>query len=59
MCRDDGGIPPGPVPAQERLVRTVMADANYNVAQAARQLGLSREHMYYFIRKFGIERQVP
>ncbi len=45
--------------AQERLVRTVMADANYNVAQAARQLGLSREHMYYFIRKFGIERQVP
>ncbi len=36
-----------------------MADANYNVAQAARQLGLSREHMYYFIRKFGIERQVP
>lgn len=45
--------------AQERLVRSVMADANYNVAQAARQLGLSREHMYYFIRKFGIERQVP
>ncbi|MCA0211966.1 MAG: response regulator [Proteobacteria bacterium] len=45
--------------AQERLVRSVMADANYNVAQAARQLGLSREHMYYFIRKFGIERQAP
>lgn len=45
--------------AQERLVRDVLANSGYNVAQAARQLGLSREHLYYFIRKFGIERQAP
>ena len=45
--------------AQERLVREVLADNSYNVTQAARLLGLSREHLYYFIRKFGIERQEP
>lgn len=45
--------------AQERLVREVLADNHYNVTQAARLLGLSREHLYYFIRKFGIERQTP
>lgn len=44
--------------AQERLVRSVLADANYNVTLAARMLGVSREHLYYFIRKFGIERQL-
>ncbi|MBX3653823.1 MAG: response regulator [Ramlibacter sp.] len=42
--------------AQERLVRAVMSDTQHNVAEAARRLGLSREHLYYFIRKFGIER---
>lgn len=42
--------------AQERLVRAVMADCGHNVAQAARQLGLSRENLYYFLRKFGIQR---
>lgn len=45
--------------AQERLVRAVMDDCQHNVAQAARQLGLSREHLYYFLRKFGVERQAP
>ena len=43
--------------AQERLVREVLADANFNVAQAARALGLQREHLYYFIKKYGIERR--
>lgn len=42
--------------AQERLVRAVMAECDWNVAQAARRLGLSRENLYYFLRKFGIER---
>ncbi|MDD5323701.1 MAG: response regulator [Polaromonas sp.] len=42
--------------AQERLVRSVLAQSGYNVAQAARKLGLSREHLYYFMKKFGIER---
>lgn len=45
--------------AQERLVRSVLAESQFNVAQAARKLGLSREHLYYFMKKFGIERAAP
>ncbi|MDP3357081.1 MAG: response regulator [Polaromonas sp.] len=45
--------------AQERLVRAVLADSQFNVAQAARKLGLTREHLYYFMKKFGIERSSP
>jgi two-component system, response regulator RegA len=45
--------------AQERLVRSVLAESQFNVAQAARKLGLTREHLYYFMKKFGIERAVP
>ena len=42
--------------AQEKLVRSVLADNEFNVAQASRKLGLTREHLYYFMKKFGIER---
>ncbi len=45
--------------AQERLVRSVLTESQFNVAQAARKLGLSREHLYYFMKKFGIERTSP
>lgn len=45
--------------AQERLVRVVLADSAFNVAQAARKLGVTREHLYYFMKKFGIERANP
>ena len=42
--------------AQERLVRSVLTECQFNVAQAARKLGVSREHLYYFMKKFGVER---
>lgn len=45
--------------AQERLVRGVLADSAFNVAQAARKLGVTREHLYYFMKKFGIGRANP
>lgn len=45
--------------AQERLVRSVLVESQFNVAQAARKLGLTREHLYYFMKKFGIERAAP
>ncbi|MDP3163894.1 MAG: response regulator, partial [Hydrogenophaga sp.] len=35
--------------AQERLVRSVLVESQFNVAQAARKLGLTREHLYYFM----------
>ncbi|MDD5030538.1 MAG: response regulator [Rhodoferax sp.] len=42
--------------AEEQLVRRVLAGTGYNVAEAARQLGLAREHVYYYLNKYGIQR---
>lgn len=42
--------------AEEQLLRRVLAASNYNVAEAARQLGLAREHVYYYLNKYGIRR---
>jgi len=42
--------------AAERLLRQVLADTGFNVAETARRLGLQRENLYYFIKKFGIQR---
>lgn len=40
---------------EEQLVRSALAASNGNVAEAARQLGLAREHLYYYIKKYGIQ----
>jgi DNA-binding NtrC family response regulator len=40
---------------EEQLVRSTLAKSNGNVAEAARQLGLAREHLYYYIKKYGIQ----
>ncbi len=42
--------------AEEQLVRRVLAASGYNVAEAARRLGLAREHVYYYLKKYGIQR---
>jgi DNA-binding NtrC family response regulator len=42
--------------AEERLVRQVLKDTGFNVYQSAARLGLKRESIYYFLNKFGIER---
>lgn len=42
--------------AEEQLLRRVLAATDYNVAEAARQLGLAREHIYYYLKKYGIQR---
>jgi DNA-binding NtrC family response regulator len=42
--------------AEEQLIRRVLATTGYNVAEAARQLGLAREHVYYYLNKYGIQR---
>lgn len=42
--------------AEEQLLRRAYASAGYNVAQTARQLGLAREHVYYYLNKYGIQR---
>ena len=36
--------------------RTRFCSICYNVTEAARQLGLAREHVYYYLNKYGIRR---
>ena len=43
--------------AEERLVRQVLKDTEFNVYQSAAKLGLKRESVYYFLKKFGIKRK--
>jgi len=43
--------------AEERLVRQVLKDTEFNVYQSAARLGLKRESIYYFLKKFGIKRK--
>jgi DNA-binding NtrC family response regulator len=40
---------------QEQIVRGTLADTHGNVTEAAKKLGLDRENMYYYIKKFGIQ----
>lgn len=42
--------------AEERLVRQVLKETGFNVYQSAARLGLKRESIYYFLKKFGISR---
>lgn len=42
--------------AEEKLVRQVLKETKFNVYQSAARLGLQRESIYYFLKKFGIKR---
>ncbi|MGE5027383.1 MAG: response regulator [Betaproteobacteria bacterium] len=42
--------------AEERLVRQVLKETGFNVYQSAKRLGVKRENIYYFLKKFGIQR---
>ena len=42
--------------AEEQLLRRTFAAAGHNVAETARQLGIAREHVYYYMNKYGIRR---
>lgn len=42
--------------AEERLVRQVLKDTGFNVYATAAKLGLKRESIYYFMKKFEIKR---
>jgi two-component system, response regulator RegA len=42
--------------AEERLVRQVLKETGFNVFQAAKRLGVKRENIYYFLKKFDIQR---
>jgi len=40
---------------EEQMIRGTLADTHGNVTEAARRLGLVREHMYYYLKKYGIQ----
>ncbi|MES2934248.1 MAG: response regulator [Pseudomonadota bacterium] len=42
--------------AEERLVRQILKETGFNVYQSAKRLGVKRENIYYFMKKFGISR---
>ncbi|WP_127471239.1 response regulator [Thiomicrorhabdus aquaedulcis] len=43
--------------AEEKLVRHVLAQTQFNVHETARRLGIKRENVYYLINKYGLQRQ--
>ena len=42
--------------AEEKLIRQVLSDTDFNVHEAARRLDLKRENVYYLIKKYGLQR---
>ncbi len=40
---------------EEQLVRGTLAYTRGNVSEAARRLGMVREHLYYYLKKYGIQ----
>lgn len=55
-ARIDEGPKEAGAQVEEQLLRRSLAAASYNVTEAARQLGLAREHVYYYMNKYGIRR---
>lgn len=43
--------------AEEKLVRKVLRETGFNIYQSAAKLGVKRESIYYFMKKFGINRE--
>lgn len=42
--------------AEEKLIKQVLKETSFNVYQSAARLGVKRESIYYFMKKFGISR---
>jgi len=42
--------------ADKSIILSILKDTNFNVYQSAKLLGVKRESLYYFLRKFGVKR---
>lgn len=51
------GLQPAREEAEKNFVLRVLRDTNFNVYKAAKLLGVKRESIYYFIKKFGFKRE--
>ena len=50
------GLQPAREEAEKNVVLKVLKDTNFNVYKSAKLLGVKRESLYYFIKKFGFKR---
>lgn len=55
-ARVDEGPKEAAAAAEEQLLRRTLAETGHNVAETARRLGLAREHVYYYLKKYGLRR---
>jgi DNA-binding NtrC family response regulator len=42
--------------ADKNIILRILRDTNFNVYQSAKILGVKRESLYYFLKKFGVKR---
>jgi two-component system response regulator RegA len=50
------GLQPLRDEASKHIIIKVLRDTDFNIHQAARILGVKRESLYYFVKKFGLKR---
>ena len=55
-ARLDEGPKEAAAAAEEQLLRKTLVETGHNVAETARRLGLAREHIYYYLKKYGLRR---
>lgn len=51
------GLQPAREEAEKNVILKVLKDTNFNVYKSAKLLGVKRESLYYFIKKFGFRRE--
>ncbi|NLT24614.1 MAG: Fis family transcriptional regulator, partial [Syntrophorhabdus sp.] len=51
------GLQPAREEAEKNIILKVLKDTNFNVYKSAKLLGVKRESVYYFIKKFGFRRE--
>jgi DNA-binding NtrC family response regulator len=50
------GLQPLRDEADKNIILRILRDTNFNVYQSAKILGVKRESLYYFLKKFGVKR---
>jgi two-component system response regulator RegA len=50
------GLQPAREEAEKNMILKVLRDTHFNVYKSAKILGVKRESLYYFIKKFGLKR---
>ncbi len=51
------GLQPAREEAEKNIILKILKDTNFNVYKSAKLLGVKRESLYYFIKKFGFKRE--